>query len=138
MGRWLLAAAVVMLPLAARAGPIGPVPPAPLQAPAPSYVVRPPAESVDHETGWGLRATLRGRSMELGTGDRRWSADPNFNATDVEAGYGWRKGGASAVIGYGQFDLGPRGDRLGESHQFSDVREEHSGVVGLSMVFHGR
>jgi hypothetical protein len=138
MVRWLSAAAI-LLPLVVQAHPIGPAPPAPPPAGVPpSYAVRPPSETAAEPSGWGLRAILPGRSIGLAPGDFRWSKGPAGGNKDVEAGYSWREGGASAVFGYGQFDLGPRPDRIGESHRFSGPREEQPGVLGFSMAFHTR
>lgn len=100
-----------------------------------------PAQPVDHaqlSQGWGLFATMSGRSMDIGSRDFQWSDDRSVQPHDVEAGYGWRKGATTAVIGYEEHDFGPKYDAA----SIPDVRDPDahrvgsSGVLGLSLVLH--
>jgi hypothetical protein len=136
MGKWLTLAAV-LLPLAARAGP--------LDAPRPpdnarSYAVPAPADIGGAAKGWGLYAAIEGRSLDLRSRDLGWADEPFARANEMEAGYGWRNGRASALIGYGQYD-----------HGFDDVRQpsgaatypaaahkDDAGVIGLNLVWRSR
>ena len=73
----------------------------------PVYAVTSPSDHADHlGSGWGLYATLHGRSMDLSS--HSWADDPRVQPRDVEAGYGFRSGLASALIGYDQHDYGPK------------------------------
>jgi hypothetical protein len=124
----LAALPLAALPLAARADP-QPV----------TYDV--PAQPADHghlSQGWGLFATLGGQSMDIGARDFQWSEDPTVQPHDVEAGYGWRRGATTAVIGYEEHDFGPKYDAASvrdmkdpDAHRVSS-----SGVLGLSLILH--
>ena len=148
MGRWLAVAAVVVpawAPFVAHAGtiadrPLPERPPADQHVPA-AYAVDLPAShgSVPND-GWALRATLQGRSMDpLESHD--WAADPHVQPHDVEAGWGWRQGGATALIGYESHDFGPRRQRTARAME-RDPNEpppvSSPGVLGFSLVLHGR
>jgi hypothetical protein len=103
-----------------------------------TYRVTQPADQGHLSQGWGLFATLSGRSMDVGGRDFRWSEDPSVQAHEVEAGYGWRNGAATAVIGYAQHDFGPKYETTAQERQDRDVhRFGGSGVLGLSLVLHG-
>ena len=104
MGRWL-AAAAVFIPIVAHAGTSTdrPPPDKPVQT---AYAVNPPASHGYIPDGWAMRATLQGRSMDLQSRD--WTSDPHVQPHDVEAGWGWREGRTSALIGYEAHDFGPR------------------------------
>jgi hypothetical protein len=161
MGRWLIVAAILVPALAqGQAGaqpaprtaidpPIDIVlngaPDAPLstaravdRAPA-TYAVDTPAAHAYVSDGWSLRATFQGRAMDLQSHD--WSDDPHAQPRDIEAGYGWRGGRATALIGYEAHDYGPK-------RQQSIARVERDpnqpppvgspGVLGFSLVLHGR
>ena len=116
------------VPLAVRAAP-QPV----------TYDVPQPAEHARLSQGWGLFATLNGRSTDVGAHDLQWADDPGVQPHDVEAGYGWRKGAATAVIGYDEHYFGPKYDAA----SVPDVRDPDAhrvggagGVLGLSLVLH--
>ena len=127
MRRLLLSAALAACPLAARAAP-------PAADPVTYDVPQPTAHGRLAE-GWGVFATLKGRSMDLDSHD--WSDDPRVQAHDVEAGYGWRSGGATAVIGYEAHDFGPKAPTTAQERQDRDVhRFRDSGVLGFSLVLH--
>ena len=111
-----------------------------LAAPQPAtYNVPAPSETSHLSQGWGLFATLNGRSTDVGAHDLQWADDPGVQPHDVEAGYGWRKGAATAVIGYDEHDFGPKYDAA----SVPDVRDPDAhrisgsgGVLGLSLVLH--
>jgi|SRR6185312_496664 len=110
-------------------------------APQPvTYSVPQPSTSASSRLsqGWGLFATISGRSMDLGGRDFQWSEDPRVQRHDVEAGYGWRKGAATAVIGYEAHDFGPKYDAASVRNGLdADAhRIRGSGVLGLSLVLH--
>ena len=137
MGKWLLAAAIV-LPLAARADP------ATLPAFLPAarqpavFVARPPADLTSDYSGWGLRATIQGRSMDLAAPGLGWTSDPGAGPKDIVAGYGWRQGGADAVLGYGQFDHGAFDNPATQRSYSFRPREDDPGVLGFSLILHSR
>ena len=95
MNKWLLIFAVC-IPMMAHADPKRDHPTAdgPVQT---SYAVSPPASHGYIPDGWAMRATFRGRAMDLQSRD--WTEDPHAQPRDIEAGYGWRDGRATAVIG---------------------------------------
>ena len=113
MGKWLAIAAVcvpIWAPIVAHAGTKADRPrPDRVSSDRPlatSYAVNPPASHGYIPEGWAMRATFKGRAMDLQSRD--WSADPHVQPNDVEAGYGWREGAATALIGYESHDFGPR------------------------------
>ena len=142
MGKWLFASALLLpltAPSAVWAGP-GPTPPPSVRAVEMSYPVEAPiAPARQLANGWGLYATMRGRSMDLTSHD--WAEDPHVQSHDVEAGYGWRDGKTTALIGYDQHDYGPRFQRMVSRTQ-RDPNEpppvNSPGVLGFSLVLHGR
>jgi hypothetical protein len=144
MGRWLLAAALA-LPLAARADPPQPPPgptivttqPAIDEAHAPAYAPQPPLDPTVSYTGWGLRASIQGRSLDLDSLSGGWSADSSAGPRDIEAGYGWRKGAADAMFGYGQYGPGAPGDG-GPHFEAERGHDGAGGVIGFSLVLHAR
>lgn len=127
-------AALAALPAVAHADP------APTVAPsAITYSVPPLSEHGTMPQGWGMFATLNGRSTDLGARDFQWSDDPHVQSHDVEAGYGWRSGSATAVIGYEDHDFGRTEEATAQERQDRDVHRfgGGSGVLGLSLVLHG-
>jgi hypothetical protein len=133
--RLLLVAALTAVPLAARAEPRSADA---AQTPV-TYAVPQPGGHARPGEGWGLYATMSGRSMDLGDRDFEWSEDPRVQPHDVEAGYGWRSGAASAVLGYQEHDFGPKYATTAQERQDLDVhRVRGSGVLGLSLVLHGQ
>ena len=150
MGKWLTIAAVC-IPIVAHAGtkldrppPERPSSDKPVQT---AYAVKPPASHGYIPDGWAMRATFRGRAMDLQSRD--WSDDPHVQPHDIEAGYGWREGRTSALIGYESHDFG---SREAQTFGVSDRRTERAlerdpnlpppvtgaGVLGFSLVLHGR
>jgi hypothetical protein len=136
MGKWLLTVAV-FAPMIAHAGTTnspsadGPTPT--------SYSAEPPVSHDHASAGWGLYATMRSRSMDLQSRDM--SDDPHVQARDIEAGYGWRSGRTTALIGYDQHDFGPRAEQTlapGERDPNEPPPVNSSGVLGFSLVFHAR
>jgi hypothetical protein len=98
--------AVVLLPISARAAPG-----AGFQVRADeSYRVMPLASGGAAPHGWGVFATVQGRSIDIRSRDLGWSDDPHTRAGDIEAGFGWRRDRVSAVLGYQQIDFGYRSD----------------------------
>jgi hypothetical protein len=139
MLKWL-AAAAALVPLAAEAAsPIGPVlSPA---APVHNYRAVPPTDpGAAPRNGWGWRASMGGRSTDISRHGLDWSADPTAAAKDIEAGYEWRQGPASAVLGYGQFDGGADKDPALWDRVAQDQhnRPGDPGVLGLSLVVRSR
>lgn len=138
MVRWLLAVALA-LPVAAQADPLKlPEPvisPSAAESTGTSYAPQPPATATARYAGWGMRATIQGRSMDLDSLGAGWAPDPGAGPRDIEAGYDWRRGNADAVVGYGQFDLPGGGDkRLGSPRRHDGA----GGVLGFSFVLRGR
>ncbi|HEX3916950.1 MAG TPA: hypothetical protein VHW60_06390 [Caulobacteraceae bacterium] len=139
MFRWL-AAAAVLFPLAAEAAsPIGPV----LSTPTPvhDYPAAPPRDAgAAPSDGWGWRASMDGRWTDISRHGLAWSADPTAPAKDIEAGYQWRRGPASAVLGYGQFDGGANKDPAlwDRIAQDETSKPGDPGVLGLSLVLRSR
>jgi hypothetical protein len=136
MGRWVLVAAI-FAPVVTHAGP---TPDAPPSNPTPTaYAAQPPAAHGHLSPGWGLYATLQGRSMDLQSRD--WADDPHAQPRDIEAGYGWRSGRTEALIGYNQHDFGPKRQQQiapGSRDPNDPQPVSSSGVLGFSFVLHGR
>lgn len=108
-------------------------------APQPAtYNVPAPSETSHLSQGWGLFATISGRSTDLDSLHLQWSDDPRVHGHDVEAGYGWRKGATTAVIGYEEHDYGPKYDAASVRNGLDPGarRIGGSGVLGLSLVLH--
>jgi hypothetical protein len=138
MFRWL-AAAAVLFPLAAEAAVPGPVIATP--APVHDYRATPPTGSgAAPANGWAWRASLGGRWTDISRNGLDWSPDPTTPAKDIEAGYEWRRGLASAVLGYGQFDGGADKDPAlwGRVAQDQNSQRGDPGVLGLSLVLRSR
>jgi hypothetical protein len=142
MGKWLLVSASLMslaAPVAVWAEPGPTLPPSQPAVETPYPVEAPVAPARRLGDGWGLYATLQGRSMDLVSRD--WADNPHTQARDVEAGYGWRSGKTTALIGYDQHDYGPRFQRTIARTQ-RDPNEpppvNSPGVLGFSLVLHGR
>jgi hypothetical protein len=130
-------AALADVPRAANAPP---APGAGRSASPVTYDVAPrPIDQGRLSQGWGLFATLSGRSMDVGARDFQWSEDRSVQPHDVEAGYGWRRGAATAMLGYEQHDFGPQpGAAYAPDLKDTDAhRIGGSGVLGLSLVLHG-
>jgi hypothetical protein len=93
---------------------------------APRFEVRqwtPPA-------GWGLFATVGGRSKDLS--DRSdWAQDPSAQAGEAAAGLGWHGPNASAVVGYDRPNNGAPADLYPHSPQ-------PQGLLGFSLAYHMR
>jgi hypothetical protein len=123
-----------MLAVAALAAPVAHADPQPV-----TYDVTQPTEHGRLSQGWGLFATMSGRSMDIGARDFQWSDDHSVQPHDVEAGYGWRKGAATAVLGYEDHDFGRTEVATAQERQDRDVHRfsSGSGVLGLSLVLHG-
>ena len=101
-----------------------------------TYAVSAPQSHGRLPDGWGLYATMQGRSMDAGS--RTWTNDPRASSHDVEAGYGWRSGGTSAVLGYDQHDYAPKYQAAIGRGGFRDPDAPpvpgDSGVLGLSFT----
>jgi hypothetical protein len=135
---WLAVAAAVCVPMIAHAGTKldGP---STDQAVSTAYAVNPPASHGYIPDGWAMRATFKGRAMDLHSRD--WSEDPHVQPNDIEAGYGWRDGSRTALIGYEEHDYGPRPQsetRAIERDPNEPPPVNSSGVLGFSLVLHGR
>jgi hypothetical protein len=87
-------------------------------------------------SGWGLFATMPGHSLAITGVQMSWTPDANARPHEVQAGYGWRNAQLQTVIGYAQYDLGPRSLRYhpGTSETLhAQPREETIGVLGLGL-----
>ncbi len=137
---WLLLPMTLALPLAARTQSVATArrPPAHAAVLAPSAMLPPGQHDYDvvarfhgappFVSGWGLFAVLHGRSMDLSS-PGGWAAAPDARAQETEAGYGWRRSGLTAMVGYVQPDLGrPEGVPRGSP----------SGLVGLNITLRSR
>ena len=113
MRGWFVLAVLAATPLVALADPSrsgGSAPPPAAAAQdnrfAPLYQAFPPRPLFDApDVGLGVRLTRGGEPVSLsdlsaGRGRGR--------PLEMEAGYLWKTGGSEAVLGYSQFDLGPR------------------------------
>jgi hypothetical protein len=104
------------------------------------YAVKSPSDPAPQAgSGWGLYATLHGRSMDLNS--HSWADDPRVQPRDVEAGYGFRSGMASALIGYDQHDFGPKAPHAiapGARDPNEPPTVQSGGVLGVSFVLHAR
>ena len=137
MGKWLMAAALCV-PMVAQADPNPDRPTADKPVPT-AYAVAAPAAHGYIPDGWALRATFRGRAMDLGSRD--WSDDPHAQPRDIEAGYGWRDGRATALIGYESHDFGPKLQQTAHALERNPNQPPpvaSPGVLGFSLVLHGR
>ena len=125
-GCWGLAAVMMLAWQPAFAGP-----------PAPTYVVTapkpPPTRTV---RGWGAFATADGRTMDLRAPGRGWADDPSERRDDVEAGYGWRRGHATAVVGYADHDLAPQEtSEEARAEAVSGRSSTDTSVIGVSFSY---
>ena len=139
MSKWLLVSAL-FLPLAAHAGSRI-EPPAPDKAAEHTYPVAAPASHGHLPAGWGLYATMHGRSTELTGPQMDWAEDPTVQPRDIEAGYGWRDGRATALIGYESHDYGPKPQQTARALERDPNQPppvDSAGVLGFSLVLHGR
>jgi hypothetical protein len=146
MGRWWLTGALILVPGLAQAGTDAPIDlaldgaqPVRTAPPTPNYAAQPPAAHGYIPDGWAMRATFRGRAMDLQSRD--WSDDPHAQPHDIEAGYGWRDGRTTALIGYEQHDFGPRPTQTARALERDPNQPppvSGGGVLGFSLVLHGR
>ena len=137
MGKWLIVAAICA-PMVAHADPDSkrPATDGGVQT---AYVVTPPAAHGYIPDGWAMRATFQGRAMDLQSRD--WTADPHAQPRDIEAGWGWRDGAATALIGYESHDYGPRPPQPARAIERDPNQPPpvgSPGVLGFSFVLHGR
>lgn len=128
--RWL--ALALLLPTPVLAAPPSPPPP-----PA-SYAVKLPPLGDASPQGWGLYAVVKGRSLDLASRGQGWSDDPSAPNSDLEAGYGWWSGRASAIVGYVHHDPPGSGPRTFDAHDPSDHRVRGFGVLGLGLTLRTR
>ena len=139
LGTAALTVAPLCIPACAQAAPQTLPVASPAAASSVTYDVPAPSAHGTMPQGWGMFATLNGRSTDLAARDFQWADDPRVQAHDVEAGYGWRNGAATAVIGYEDHDFGRTEDATAQERQDRDVHRfsSGSGVLGLSLVLHG-
>lgn len=136
MAKWLTLT-LLLLPLAAHGGPLD----TPRLVDARLGYAAPALADVGGAgKGWGLYAAVAGRSLDLRSRDLGWADDPSAPRSDMEAGYGWRNGRASALIGYGQYDHGFDDVRqaTGASVYPANARRDDSGVIGFNLVWRSR
>jgi len=111
----------------------------PTDKPAPVYSVLAPADKGGAApSGWGLFASMRGQSLNIRSPDSGWADDNYVRKGDVEAGFGWRRNGASALVGYQQADFGPNEDYAPTFGPHRSAHESHDdvGVIGLGFALH--
>ena len=123
-----LLAGCLLMPMAGHADPsLTPV----------AYSALPPATHGAAPSGWGLSATVSGRSMDLQTRTLEWVNNTAVRSGDADVGFGWRRRGSSIVLGYEQRgvtspapDFGPKRD-LGR-------RSDNPGYLGLNLTLRHR
>jgi hypothetical protein len=135
MKRWLAVMAASFVPAAVCAEPASSSASAQDRPPA-DYAPQPLTTSMSSPTGWGLRATIRGRSMDLGSPGSGWAADPGAGPKDIEAGYEWRDANKSAVIGFSQFDSSGGWNDLNAGD--SRLHWGSQGVLGVGLTMKAR
>jgi hypothetical protein len=120
--------AAALLPLTARAEPPNS---------GPDYSVHAPSkENAAAPHGWGLFVATKGQSLDLSHPGSGWSEDPEMRPGDFQAGFGWRKNAATAVLGYQQADYGPK--NVDAVPLFGPHRSSNGsgGVIGLGFTLH--
>jgi hypothetical protein len=137
MNKWLMTAAF-LLPCTAQAAPI--LKPLPERTTQIDYAVPRPSSHAHVSEGWGLMASMNGRAMDLSS--YNWTEDPHVQSRDIEAGYAWRSGNKTALLGYDQHDYGPKAQQsvapIRQRDPNTPPSVSSSGVLGLSFVLHGR
>jgi hypothetical protein len=101
-----------------------------------SYRVVPAATGAPSR-GWGVYATVHGRSLDLRARGQGWVDDPRTRPGDVQAGLGWRGDHFSTVVGYQEVDYG-RQSALGPGVDPMNTGRDHEssqGVLGLGFAF---
>jgi hypothetical protein len=118
-----------LLPLAALADP---------PTPSPDYSIQAPSKPSEAPHGWGLFVATKGQSLDLSHPDSGWSDDPELRPGDFQAGFGWRKNSATALVGYQQADYGPK--NVDAVPLFGPHRSSGGGggVIGLGFALHSR
>jgi len=116
--------AAALLPLAAQADP------------SQTYAVGEPKAEASSPHGWGLFVSAKGRSLDLRSPDSGWSEDPQLMPGDFQAGFGWRKNAASALVGYQQADYGPKRDDAVPAFGPHRGGGGGGGVIGLGLALH--
>lgn len=99
-----------------------------------AYAAHGPADRRADDGGWSFRASVRGRSMDLGSADQGWTGDPGAGPRDVEAGYDWRGGAASMVIGYQQYVFPPHDPLAVRRFVGARPPDSAAGVFGFSVI----
>ena len=118
----LVALALIALPAICAAAPGGQI----------YRVVAPSGQGLTPH-GWGVFATVQGRSIDLRSRDLGWSDDPQTRPGDIQAGLGWRRNRVSAVLGFQQADYGPH-DYVApgiDPRNEPGPRRDGGGVIGL-------
>jgi len=90
--------------------------------------------------GWGVYATVQGRSMGLRSRGDGWVDDPQVSSGDVQAGFGWRRNRMSTVLGYQEIDFGQRlfqGPGV-DPMNTGKPGEDSIGVIGLGFSLRSR
>ena len=110
---------------------------------------RPPVKPVEYPvkleqptgvepSGWSLYASMRGRSLDLSQPSQGWADDPTLQRGDVQAGYGWRADGATALVGYIQHGSAPQFGPKPPDDTPNGHRRDAGGLIGVGFVLHGR
>jgi hypothetical protein len=139
----LLAALLDLAPSAHGQAPLAPLTP-PLAGMAKSstdWTIRAPAQdytATPHlaagqwapPAGWGLFATLSGRSIDL-SNHSGWLTNPDAREGEAEVGLGWRGSTTSAVFGYIKPDYGATVERFPHTLQ-------PESLMGINLAVHSR
>ncbi len=133
MTRWAGVLALLMMAAPAMAEPAAKPPAKPVEYP----VTLTPLSGVQ-PSGWSLYASMRGRSMDLSQPGQGWADDPTLQRGDIQAGYGWRAAGTTALVGYIQHGSAPVVGLKPPDDTPNGHRRDAGGVIGVGFVLHGR
>ena len=132
MRSWAILVMAAMAPAMALAEPAA--------QPDRTYTAALPQAAATHEpSGWGVYATLHGRTLDLQSQDTGWADDPDLRGGDIEAGVGWRGQRASALVGFVQRDLGrPDWAAAVDPRRRGWLAHDTSDVLGFSVSLRSR
>jgi hypothetical protein len=120
----IFAAALLAVPLVAAAD---------TPAPSPARPQLHDSSTGGADEGWGTSASFNGQSVDLRDIGGGWGSETAFGPKDSAAGYGWRSGGSTAMVGYSDIDYGaPSYSRtLDLTHE---VHDQSRSILGLTFV----
>jgi hypothetical protein len=122
-------AAIALVPCSATADPGA------VQSGSVQYLSFQPSAVGSAPSGWGLSANVQERSVNLRDHGSQWTDDTDARPYPAAAGYGWRDGGSSIVLGYQQ--RGPAPSAAGP-RSYGFPSRARSGVFGLSITVRRR